>query len=1685
MASIMTTQFTIDAEPGEYEAGKEEQKAFLSSILVGCLAGKQDDFVNLHRTAPSWQKLRGENWQAWKWQITCALDAQISYKRGSALIVGGIEASVAAYRRYFGVSGRPGEPPTLAPEIQAKAIREKENRSVGIFLQLTIDPTYIPKLVHIKEGQLASEMWPILKDASVADSFTEQQVITNKLQNFVVDLRTPFHMSIDRLRLLFAQYADATGGELNEASKVGYLLSAAGQCPSLIPQLSTVRTNIAGELQQVKFEKIARQLNVMEQDTRSRQHIENPNVTAGLHPLVSELDTHRRQEGWPAPVQAQIMPYVPPGPPVLYRPQVAANYQQPQQQYLAAYHHGSPSSSYGSLSPVGSDWSSAYSAGRQSPIQQVHYDPYQGGWASQAYANEARENVCYHCGGHGHRVPECHIRHNGLMAQAYASETQTNEIICFHCGGHGHRVPECQYRQRGLEARNDFKRKVTDTNNRANQDQRKYQAENNSNKVAWSQSNGAFSASLVPESNDAYSAAASRSWHFFKEFWPKKDGDGLPNGCRIANGTSIPVRGIGSIRFAVRLEDSTHEITINNILWVPEFSVNLISVAQLALKGFLTLFENDGAMILAPPHPKRPFEVVGFARFNGGSYVFAAQPIKPGHGEAVSHKGPYPGEKKVMADTGSFLSKEDYSMLWHQRLGHIPFSSVKKAMEQVKGIPSDLAEFDDCPICNLTKRARKPFHKNPERAQNLFDLVHIDFTGPHPDSMLGHRYALVCVDDYSRMVWVYFTRGRSAAETLEVLKTFKLEIEDSYDADGNRFRLRGLKSDNEFISKLIHAWTIENGISHQRTTPRSPQENGRAERMMRTLKEMARALIHGAHLPLPFWPWAMKHAAWIRNRLPHSLTGKTPRELWIRVPSRVEMAKVFGCLCYPMLQEDARIPGAFTPRSSPGIFLGFVDVRAKQVSVYLVHSGTIRVFRENEIRYDELSYWKWPEERRTLDDYQEFDRQFDLEDMTLPGGDVVNDGPGPAQRAAPEEYTPAPTPGTPRSYNRPPTDPGRELSIPPHWMAPEGSNRRGNTSPRGYAAHPDQVGTDDHVERRLEDMEPTVLAVNPTKQGLILKSEDARRIRTMREEMKALKSIPHDALDPNYEVYHSLATEDLIASMERHPPELGFTYPANTEHTRDQKVSLNGVTVSLKSMQAHDDWPKWEAAIREEVENHNASGTFRGVQQIPEGRQCVGSKWVFVHKYNTDGTIAKYKARLVGQGFTQRYGIDYEETFSPVVNFETLRALIATGIQMGHRLAMLDVKAAYLNAECQYEIYMRQPPSGSFANGAPYLRVHKSLYGLKASGREWYLTFVDYLKECHFVGSSYHHCVHLWTGGAVLFMYVDDIGLICKDKETEDEVIAMLQKKFTITRSAADATFLGMQFQPIENGLRLHQKPYVEAIIRKFLPDEATPIGTPFEPRQDVSPYRPKWPVDESTKTEYLSRIGALLWVANVSRPDISSAVGVLTRDSNSPGPHHFKAAERIFRYLKGTIDLGLHYTKSARGPGEDLLPLKLAVYSDADFAGDKETRKSTSGRATLLEGNLIAWMSKQQTTVAASTLDAEYIALSDASRHAIGLHGMINEVFAVLHTSPTVERPIPVFTDSAAAFANARGTPSSHSKVKHLDVRYHCIVHWDRARFVSIQQIKSQENIADALTKHLPGPGVRDFCSSVHLIAG
>ena len=498
--------------------------------------------------------------------------------------------------------------------------------------------------------------------------------------------------------------------------------------------------------------------------------------------------------------------------------------------------------------------------------------------------------------------------------------------------------------------------------------------------------------------------------------------------------------------------------------------------------------------------------------------------------------------------------------------------------------------------------------------------------------------------------------------------------------------------------------------------------------------------------------------------------------------------------------------------------------------------------------------------------------------------------------------------------------------------------------------------------------------------------------------------------------------------------------------------------LTLSQATKRPDWPKWEEAIQSELKALAAFDTFE-VVDLPLSKKPVGCKYVFKIKYNPDGSIEKYKVRLVAQGFLQQEGVDYNEVFAPVVDSTSISLLLAIANQEDWEIEQMDVVTAFLHGRLNEEVYMKIPPYMNIANPeGKVLKLKGALYGLKQSSHVWGKTFESFMLRSGFKQCVMDTCIYTRGTGQsriVLGIHVDDQAIIGPNKQVIAKFKQELAAEFKMKDLGALTHILGVEVKRDRRNrvLTLHQGSYMRQVLERYGMQDCNPTKLPFTPHMTFNAdHEPTAPVSPQIITEFRGKIGSLIYAMKQTRLDIAYPLGILAKHMSNPGEAHIKALHQLLRYLKGTQDLGLTFV------GQKILEVK--GYCDASYNSCSMSGKSVTGWVTTIGGTALSWKSQKQSTVAQSTAEAEYIAACSVSKECCYLKSLLQELgFPV---------KITVHCDSTSALSMIKN-PVQRQKAKHFNVVYHWVRECFSRKRLQYVHLSGDRQPADMFTKPLP----------------
>ena len=1018
-------------------------------------------------------------------------------------------------------------------------------------------------------------------------------------------------------------------------------------------------------------------------------------------------------------------------------------------------------------------------------------------------------------------------------------------------------------------------------------------------------------------------------------------------------GRKIASPGFGTLRGTIREEIGQSrrkidkDIVLTNIMIVPSLCMNIISVSKLCDHNYRVSFDNNKCTI------KDQFQrTIMTAKKSGGMY------------KVIVH---------VQENLIALNTSCDESELWHQRLGHLNMQVVRKMIPELK------SKKIECKSCFQGKMARVAFRISNGRHKELFGLIHSDVCGPFEENAIGgYRYYVTFIDDKSRYTFVYLIRAKS--EVFAKFRDFEVLIRNKYIKT-----IKILRSDNggEYLSTEFDQFLKSKGIEKQLTVAYTPQQNGVAERMNRTIVESARTMMIHANLPKSYWGYAALNAVYVRNRcVSNVLDGKSAFEMVEgRIPD-LEKLRVFGCICYAHVPDEKR--KKLDVKAEKCIFLGLSNVSKAGI---VENVSTKRIFTSRDIKFCEDSFLN----------------------QIGNGGEI--------------------------SF---PTSDTEKLTV--HYHVP--------------------------IERRL----------GPKVSETEILQDSEPNVSELQDESD------YESVVEDFDEDQPFGEKDYMGSKytmvdKSIPPLKDINAPPISEkrasYYRNERVMLmdKGPRTYNEAMKSSNS-DKWLEAMESEMKSLERNNVWELVP-LPKERKLVDCRWVLGRKYNSDGKPDRYKARLVAKGFTQEYGLDYEETFAPVVHFNSLRLFLTLAVYFKMNVQQMDVVTAFLYGELEEEIFMEQPP-GFEKKGDLVCRLKKSLYGLKQSPRQWYKLLDQFLRDKSYRRSDVDPCIYVKEDKDLIMiaLYVDDLIIASKSEKLMKETKQNLCDRFEMKDLGRLHYCLGIEILWRNDGTcSFNQSKYIENVLERFSMKDCKPVSTPINSgtklTKEMSPTTAE-EISEMNVIPYRSAVGSLIYLVTGTRPDIAVAVGEVAKYSNNPGKQHWMAVKRILRYLKETVNLGINCDPDST---------ELVGYSDADWAGDLDTRRSTTGYLFKFGNVPICWKSKRQPTVALSTAEAEYMALSMAVQTVIWIRKLLKD-FYIASENPTI-----IYEDNQGCIAMAKN-PVNHERTKHIDIRYNFVREKVEDKTIVVKYLETGEMLADILTKGLPREQHRKLCEGIGLFS-
>ncbi|KAI3651706.1 hypothetical protein MP228_003009 [Amoeboaphelidium protococcarum] len=1111
--------------------------------------------------------------------------------------------------------------------------------------------------------------------------------------------------------------------------------------------------------------------------------------------------------------------------------------------------------------------------------------------------------------------------------------------------------------------------------------------------------------------------------------------------CNTAdNNSRVKITKVGKCLVkSVGTDGQVNYLQFNNVYYSPDFKHNLVPVSRLAEAGFAHLYGGGLVRLL------KDFCVVGTGQLNQYrlyQWNFETitdnselQQILVGNSPIISLTADASRSKVVDID------------ILHERMGHAHYDRLQKMVQrsmfhdlEIGPGKQDLHDSSKCTVCLQSKLPRQSFHKSTDqRSHEVLELVHMDLIGKiNLQTRKKQQYILTIVDDFSGYVWVQLLQSKSqvAAKVAKVLNR-------AMNVTGKRVKRIKCDRGTEFVNAHLKTYCQEHGILLDPAARNTPQSNGKAERYNRSLVENARSMMLRSTLARCYWGYAIKNAAFVMNRLLSNGNNQskrlqiTPFEVFYGKAPDYKHIRQWGCpVLYVVPKKERESTFKFGPVSYPGYFLkhGVSDyiVLSKDKAKIHVPYGEV-IFQESFLTVNQdTNHLIVPNELTESDD-----AAINVQHQT-PAGHALDNRLAPLQSNATGEQsdTRSQTQGT--DYQDYSNDAQGILGRTDGSVATQLTGTQHRVLTRSQAQL-QQLKDESNFKSSAGDVEDGTSEVrdeveqflhNTLASGFTLPDNDV-------DESKSQSDGRSSSGDNDSQ---SIGTGDidsmiaLLSKLDSYNPTLSDIDALNSL-VNDDVYTPETIKDALKCSQAEE----WIKSIKSEFDSLIKNNTWVECD-LPPNRKALPCRWVFKIKRNADGSIERYKSRLVIKGFRQIPGQDFNETFSPVVRMMTLRIVLALAAKFGLDLDQVDVRTAFLNGDLEEEIYM-QGPEGTPLEGK-VVKLQKSLYGLKQAPRQWNKKLDEFMKNQGLTRSKQDPCLYMKGKNQNLFMvlvYVDDIVLVTKDAATKHEFKRQLSATFDIHDLGSLSYLLGIKIERNfdEKLISLGQAQYVKKVLAKFGMTDCKSVSTPCNDK--------KYSESEAIpQDQYRSIVGALMYLMVATRPDLAYAV----------------VERKILKWGK--------------------LSAMPVGYADANYASDPEKSRSITGSAIVMCGCAVSWKSKLQPVTAKSTTEAEYYAADHTASELMHCRHLLSELDVKLSLDEkdlSLNRNAQLFHDgngtfilnednkSTIAIAN---NPQSFHKTKHIATKYHYIRDLIEEKRLKLVYCPTDQQVADIFTKSL-----------------
>ena len=1028
----------------------------------------------------------------------------------------------------------------------------------------------------------------------------------------------------------------------------------------------------------------------------------------------------------------------------------------------------------------------------------------------------------------------------------------------------------------------------------------------------------------------------------------------------------------------------------------------------------------------------------------------------------------------------------------HEKLGHMGFDQLVRVLKgnhvlDVTRSDATVAEINEartqiinCAACAAGKGTRTSFgHRGMDFGRTNGEVLHMD-TYQVPVKRDGRdvlEYGLTVTDSFSGWRWFAHlpTKDIAASRVIAVIRNANNKL-------GCKVKRIYADGGTEFINHTLKHYCEIEGIEWHYPPARTQQLNGVAENAVRSTKDASRTLMLASKLPAKWWFYAAAHATYLWNRTHVAKrTGRTPYELIFNKKPSAKHWGNFGCDALYHIVKGQR--GPLDAKREPCIYLGH-DHTQNCATVFAIRAEKIIHTRDVSYRPTSFSY--------SLTLHKGKDAMLELlshgtaNELFTSEVDHIDDAePMPSSREEEEAAD---------------VESGKEYPVERilgQREEPDGS-RRFLVKWGGYAGantwEPEEMMRTDapHIVR---DYEAAAKAPSPRLAPVVPEREAPReqrlskRVRGIEPESVAMArheasamgvpSVDYSDEQPSEQMHYAMCAianinPDIHSDMDAGP----VTAVAHAVSAGTAVLESN-TPQTWKAAMASDHADDWERAMQKEINSCEDKLVWTLVprNELPRGANVLPAKWVFKTKTDSDGNVIEYKARVTPKGFLQKEGKDYFEVYARTGMYKSMRVGLSLAALWDHEIEQLDVPTAFLNADVDEVLHMEIPEGFRKGNEDMILLLHKALYGLKQAPRNWYMLVSKFILDLGFRACISDPCL-FWlrskTGRVMLlFLFVDDfqVSFHKLDREQWGGLKARLVARFNTKDMGESKWILGMRIarDRVARTITLDQELYVTKALEKYGFAECRSAETPevVGAAHATPTEQEQQPCD---KQRFMEITGTLMYAAISTRLDIAHAVRHLAGKMLNPTNKDMSAADRVMRYLHGARAIGLEFGSrngvKAEGDsrGRTFQNVDCCAYADADWANNKDDRKSISGWVAKLNGDPISWASRKQRVVALSTCEAELYATADATKETMWLRDLLAEIgLHVIHGAT-------MFGDNQSSLAVIKNGIKG-DRTKHVDIKYHFLTQSNEEGKIILKWVPSAEQQADIFTKALGAP--------------